>query len=198
MRRVFALTGTPGTGKTVAARHLSRSRPDLLVLEVADIARTLGCARGPRGSKALTVDVEKLSAALPEEVRRLDKDLVLVGHLSHLLPVRRILLLRCDPRILQVRLASRGDPERTRRENLECEFLDFILFESLSRRVPVHELDTSRLRPEQVACWISRVISGQVPPHHGKVDWIREAGGILPLGSGGASTGREETTPVCL
>ncbi len=115
--------------------------------------------------------------ALSREVDRLRRDgrpgtLVIVGHLSHLLPVQEVFLLRASPAAIQRRLAGRGGTERSRRENVESERIDLILQEALDLGRTIYELDTTGRPPRAVANWLKRALKGEVPPRHGQVDWL--------------------------
>jgi adenylate kinase len=116
-------------------------------------------------------------ASLGRVVERLRRDpdprpIVLVGHLSHLLPVRDVLLLRCRPSVLAERLRQRGVAERWVEENEEAELLDVILEESVGLHRRIFELDTTRREPGEVASWARRVLRGKVRPRVGQVDWL--------------------------
>src|SRR5580698_2595873 len=84
-----AITGTPGTGKSSIARSLPSSWQ---AVEVGDLAVRLGA--GTRRASDVLVDLPKLARALRRS--SMGDRLVLVGHLAHLLPVREVVVLRCD------------------------------------------------------------------------------------------------------
>ena len=183
-----ALTGTPGTGKSAVSRELKtrygKDLPGLKVQEVSALAlqKRLGRRVARGNSRAVVeVDMERLSRLLllePEE----GTPSLLVGHLSHLLPVDAILLLRCRPDVLQGRLQRRRGTLAERLENVETERIDLILWESLQTGKPVFEHDTSREKVQDTARWVRRVLLGQKAPIHGIVNWLRED---PPVGRGG-------------
>jgi len=100
---------------------------------------------------------------------------VLVGHLSHLLPVRDALVLRCHPVELLARLrkARRGSAS-DRRENVLAEATDVVLQEALGRRRRVWELDTTGRSVADVAREVDRILRDRDGPHHGAVDWLAD------------------------
>ncbi len=169
-RALIALAGTPGTGKSAVARRLGGSPR---FIEVGDLARRLGCARG-RG-RGVEVDLERLSRRISEgaapEVE------VVVGHLAHLLPVRRVILLRCDPVELARRLgrARRGRP-RDRAENALAEALDVLRVEAARLRRPVAEVDTTGRPVAAVAREVAGLLSGRPRRRPPRVDWLAEPG----------------------
>ncbi|MEM0129379.1 MAG: AAA family ATPase [Thermoplasmata archaeon] len=164
-RRPVALTGVPGTGKSAVAARLPA---ELRAVEVADLAIARGAGR--RRSGGVVVDMDRLARSL---ARRPEPGVaVYVGHLAHLLPVRRAIVLRCDPRELARRLAARGDPPAERRENLLCEAIDRIGAEAADRGRPVLEIDTTG-RP--IGAVARRVAMALRRPGRGKsrpIDWL--------------------------
>jgi adenylate kinase len=199
----LALTGTPGTGKSSAARalldivsregfklRLQKSRASRVrsftVMEVSELALRLGHGHyepgGTRWERLLSpveVDLPSLSAAF-KRLLPSPRPFIVVGHLSHLLPVDATLLLRCNPRELARRLETRGDLEKDIRENVEAELVDVVLFEALERKAPVYEHDTTSETPVDTARWILRVLAGSEsslstsPPFNGNVDWLAD------------------------
>lgn len=200
--KTYALTGTPGTGKSSAGSLISqraaRSRTPVTALELSELAmlRDLGSEPLPNnpaarrssrstvvaGSRAparppprpvVEVDLEAASRLVTQRGASLPV-LVVMGHLAHFLPVDAVLLLRCRPSVLGARLRQRGDPEADIRANMEAEWTDLILFESLATGVPVFEHDTTRETPAATARWIRRVLRGAETPRHGIVDWLAD------------------------
>ncbi len=167
MRAPMALTGVPGTGKSMVAARLA---PGLRSIEVSDLALTTGSARRRGGS--LTVDVERLRREYRRRPPRVD---LVVGHLAHLLPIRDVIVLRCHPEILLARLerAGRGSV-RDRRENYAAEALDALLFESVRPGRRIWEVDTTRRSPDAVARTVSHTVRRRPSPVWGRVDWLAD------------------------
>jgi len=169
---ILAVSGTPGTGKsTVASILRSRGRE---VIDLGDYAKEHGLLSGfdeARGS--YEVDPRKLDRALKEVVRK--DEVLLIGHLSHLLTVDIVLVLRCRPSVLAERLRKRGWPEEKIRENMEAEACDVILVEALERTGNVLEIDTTALGPEETAKAVEEILAGEREKYaYGNIDWSEE------------------------
>jgi adenylate kinase len=166
-----ALTGTPGVGKSTVARLLAEE--GFHAIEAGDLAKENGLLLDldeERGS--YDVDVDGL-IELTDEMRG---DVVFVGHLSHLLNVDMIIILRCQPSILADRLRARGYPREKVAENVEAEALDVILIESIESGAEVYEIDTTRMAPEETADAVMDILRGEKGKYlPGHLDWSQEA-----------------------
>ncbi len=158
------LTGTPGTGKTTAAKILA-SR-GYATITVEELAREHDCLEEVQGE--LEVDVDKLAKAISQP----EESVILEGHLAHFIPGQMNIVLRCHPDIIRKRLETRGYDAEKIRENVEAEAIDLILSEAIKVCLFVFEIDATELSPEAIAAAIERIMKGEVddyPP--GKVDW---------------------------
>ena len=169
---IAALTGTPGTGKS-STGTLLKGRGHRVV-EIGDVVKEHGLHDGvdeERGS--LEVDPEVLSDRLPALLP--NGDVVLVGHLAHLIPVDLIVVLRCRPSVLEGRLKGRGWPAGKVRENVEAEALDVILVEAVESGREVAEVDTTSMAAEAVADAVEEILKGERKKYVvGNVDWSSE------------------------
>jgi len=163
-----AVTGTPGVGKT-SSSALVRS---VKVIHVNDIVDECGAVAGfDERRKTKEVDVKKLSKA----VSKMEGDMLLEGHFSHLLDVDLAIVLRCSPKVLGERLSAKGWPEAKVRENVEAEAVDVILVEAVENAPGVCEIDTTRKSPPEVAAAIEEILAGEIQKYPvGNVDWSKE------------------------
>ncbi len=160
-----AVTGTPGTGKTSATERLET---DLDVCHLNDVVeRERLYTERDEERDSLVVDME----ALREHVG--DHSGVVESHLAHHLPADRVVVLRCEPDVLERRLLDRGESEAKARENAESERLDLILSEAVAEHGSenVYEIDTSDRPSAEVAREIERVIAGERQPSAGEVEF---------------------------
>lgn len=168
----IAISGTPGTGKTSAGLELQRLGKQ--VIELNDFIREHRLI-GKRDAKRDTseVNIDKLDSALSKSLGK--GDWILSGHLSHLLVVDLIIVLRCRPSVLRQRLEERGYSEAKVRENMEAEGCDVILIEALERCEAVYEIDTTERDPGSVADAVLEIIGGEREKYcPGTVDWSEE------------------------
>jgi len=184
---LVAITGTPGCGKTSAARILSAR--GYSVISVNDIVKELGLAAG-RDEKRDTVEVDveeltgvgELSSAAGWSI---PGNGFVEGHLSHFLPVDVVAVLRLSPAVIGRRLAGRGYGVDKIRENEEAEAIGVILSEALANAGPsgqktgqkIYEIDTTSLTTDAVADILEDILLGRA--NHdlytpGRVDWSEE------------------------
>lgn len=168
----FALTGTPGTGKTSVAEAL-RER-GFTIIDLNAIVRDHGFVLGRDKDRDTDVaDLDKVSKFLERELGDV-KDLVLEGHWSHNLQVERAIVLRCDPRTLVARLKAKGFKKAKVDENCEAELLDVVLVEAVEAlgEAKVSEIDTTRKGTRAVTDAVERVLNGDFNTYKvGSVDW---------------------------
>jgi adenylate kinase len=161
---MIGITGTPGTGKSSVAEHL-RQRGYTVVVQNDTIEDFM-----------LEYDSDRNSQVIDEDrwaEHFIKFDGFIEGHLTHLLPCDRVVVLRCRPEVLAVRLAARGYSTEKIEENCEAEALDVILIETMERHPwqAVLELDTTGGRPSEYADVIEAFIQGKHQPSHGTMDW---------------------------
>ena len=145
---LIAITGTPGTGKSITAKQLSKAlKAEILDLE--QIARKHKIiVEYDENTRSMVIDEFKISDAIDSEIEK-SKNYVVPSHLSHFIMPKLVdlcIVLRCDPLVLEKRLGKRAYSQKKIGENVMCEFLDACLIESveLGHKKHLHEIDTSR------------------------------------------------------
>jgi len=169
---LIALTGTPGTGKSTVALGLQAQ--GWTVLEVNDLARRHGLLRSKDPARdSYDLDLDELQEAMDKEGF---EDGLLVGHLSHLLDVDMIIVLRCHPEALAKRLEARKWAPAKVRENALAESLDIILAEAVDSGLPVYEINTTELSPAETEAAALEILAGEKEKYAvGNIDWSEEA-----------------------
>ena len=164
----IAVTGTPGCGKTTFC-----STSNHRTITVEEIAAEYGCLGEVEDDGAAPIDVERLANTViwPEE-----ETLLVDGHLSHLLPVDAIILIRCHPSILRQRLSQRSYSDSKIEENVECELIGVISAECLEN--PCLEMDSASGIDAMIANAERWITDGFKPrrPNEG-IDWIGQIHG---------------------
>jgi adenylate kinase len=152
---LVAVTGTPGTGKSSVCTALG--------LEYVDLHRVieeLGFYTGfdpERGS--LIADLDRLRDYVLQQKEQ--PQLILEGHLAHLLQPEVAIVLRANPLVLAGRLEQKGFPPQKIQENVEAEALDVILVEAVDLCVVVYDVDTSAISIEEVAAVVRAIIAAE-------------------------------------
>ena len=169
---MIGITGTPGTGKTTVADELRARGHGVLALTSTVAPYILG------------KDDERDTEVIDEE--RWAREFIAIdgfveGHLAHLLPCDRIIVLRCRPDVLAARLRERGYPEAKVTENVEAEALDVILIETLEdyQDEQVLEIDTTDADIPGCAGMIEEFARGSIPSSFGYTDWSGYLGETL-------------------
>ena len=165
----YALTGTPGTGKTSVSKVLRDRGYDVLdmtqYIKDNDLREDYDAERD-----TYDVDVDKLNDSLAEM-----DDCIFEGHLSHFMDVDMIIVLRCHPDALAQRLRDRGYSEPKVRENVQAEVLDVILCESVDSEIPTFVVDTTSCGPDSAADAIEDIMKGKTDNNlPGDISWSSE------------------------
>ena len=164
----IAVTGTPGTGKTTATEQLVDRGLEVPVIHLHDEikAHELWSSQDTERESLIT-DFEAVESHLGEW------EGILESHLAHHFDADRIVVLRCDPAVLETRLTERGESPTKARENAESEALDVVLSEAVETtgQPSVYEIDTTDCSPDEVAAEIEAVLTDQRSPSAGEVDF---------------------------
>lgn len=166
-----SITGTPGVGKTSAAKELERE--GYSVLDLNEYIRNEGLREDKdEYMDSYNVDIKEMIDLYREEAPEHD---IIEGHLSHHLGVEPVIILRCAPEELEKRASSKDWPDHKLKENLEAEAMDVVLVEALDINDEVYEIDTTDLTPEDVKNKIMDILNGKTEDYqHGKIDWTEE------------------------
>ena len=158
------ITGTPGTGKSKVSEELGR-RGHTVVHITDTVAPYVSGNDVERDARI--IDVDRWAAEF------VPVDGFVEGHIAHLLPCDRIVVLRCRPDVLKNRLSSRNYREEKILENSDAEALDVCLIETVEEFKPyqILELDTTVHDIPYCADQIERFVKGDIPSGFGTIDW---------------------------
>lgn len=168
---IFAITGSPGTGKTTLSSQLPAERFDCFTVE--QIATQLGCIQHQEGDLVVTTDL------LSDWKYHGDKIAIIEGHLAHYCAVDALILLRCHPDELNIRLSNRDGYDATKiQNNIEWEMIAGIWTEliDISPHLPILELDMTYAlhAKDSIELFISQY-EGQKPVQESialAIDWL--------------------------
>ena len=156
---LLAVTGTPGTGKTAVCERLSDK--GYSILNLGKIIRDERLFNGfDDESSAYEVDTDVLLKYFEEKHigEEADRWTIVDSHLSHVLNVSGIVLLRCNPHELERRLLERDYKNEKIRTNVESELVDVIGMEVISQKLPSIEIDNTEKDAEHTAAEIIEFI----------------------------------------
>ncbi|WP_456472573.1 adenylate kinase family protein [Methanocaldococcus sp.] len=159
----IAITGTPGVGKTTVSKILGE-KLNYKVIDITEVVKKFKLYKEyDKDMDSYVIDFDKLKDFLK------DKDnVILDGHVSHLLDPDYTIVLRCNPKIIEERLKKRGYSEKKILENVQAEILDVCLCESKEK---VYEINTTGKDPEEIANEIVKAIK-EGKERKGVVNWL--------------------------
>lgn len=175
----IALSGTPGTGKTSVSNLLRNDGYSIIDLNKLILEKDFVVGiDNKRDSKI--IDINSLDKYFIDF--NLSNELVfLEGHLSHhLRSVKYVVILRCHPHNLEIRLQKKGWKPEKIKENVEAEILDIILCETVEIHPEknIFEIDTTKKSIKSVSRSIIEIVNNKFLPikkyNIGKIDWSEE------------------------
>lgn len=175
---VIAITGTPGTGKTAVSRLVARSISAKPVSLTSFIRRKRLSEYYDRKNKAMVVEPKKIRKALKKELKACKTDVVIDGHLSHLMEPDITFVLRLDPKLLEKRLKKRKYGKKKIKENVQAEILDVVYAEAMCSKGKIIQINATGMPTAQLAKRILNTLRSK-KYRSDKVDWTRKYGGYL-------------------
>ena len=168
----LAITGTPCTGKTTIAEKLHK-RMGWKLVRVNDIAKELNAYLGEdKKRKSKILDMKRIRKYLKDN----EGDVIIEGHAAHEIPYDIVIVLRCNPEVLEKRLEERypDDPDKVK-ENVDAEILGIITSDATESNDNVYEVDTSSKSVEQNVDDIVKIVNNNVDDYEvGSVDWLEK------------------------
>ncbi|MBU5575342.1 MAG: adenylate kinase family protein [Nitrososphaerota archaeon] len=148
--KIYAITGTPGTGKSKVAKLLSKK---FAVLNLnKEIKRRKLYKKYDNKRKCFIFDEKKTLKFVKEWIKKQKNDIFIESHVSHLLNLKYdlIFVFRCNPEVLYKRLKRRKWNKEKVQENLEAEIFG-IIEEEARRKGKTYIIDTTNKSPERIA-----------------------------------------------
>ena len=184
---VIFISGTPCTGKTTVAielnDYLSDNGFNSKLIKINDFAIENELVLGEDPDKFYKViDIDKLNDCLNGEINNFlstdtngsIKVLIVEGHLSHLCEgADKMIVLRLNPDILQIRLEERNYTESKIQENLEAEALAVCSAEAYDiYGEKTNEIDASDKSVDEIRDLIIDIVSDKLESPVGSIDFM--------------------------
>lgn len=179
---ITAISGTPGIGKTsvakILAKKMNASYISLSVLVKEKKVRSIY----DKKRKTCAVSVSDLQEAASRKIKKsrknIIKNVIIDGHLSHLLKADVAVILRCNPAELRKRMAKKRWSEAKMRENLIAEILGAASIEAMEKygKSKVVEIDTSKKTPAEAAALIEEILNNHArrKKYAPRIDWTEK------------------------
>ncbi len=185
---IVSISGVGGTGKTSVAEALVKAlnkkikprkqKYKLIILN--KLAERLKAYSGyDKARKSKIVKMSKLK----KEMKKLSKkpeNMILEGHFAHEFPADIVVILRCEPKVLEQRLRKKYKWPTKITENVEAEMISLITEETLLLHKPgsIFEIDTTKKPANRTAKIIEKIINNEGNERAkyiaGKIDWLRK------------------------
>ncbi|MGQ9513535.1 MAG: adenylate kinase family protein [Thermoproteota archaeon] len=175
MRKFLVITGTPGTGKSTASEMLAASM-SWRHIDVGKLASRKRLFKGyDRKRKIPIVDLRRIKAEVLSSAESTRSKVILDGSYSHLILPRKfvmaVIVLRCYPTLLASRLRKKRWSEQKIRENVQSEILGVCESEALMLHDKVCEIDTTKIKAEEVCKAIISLYERGFPETR-RIDWL--------------------------
>jgi len=168
----ICISGTPSTGKTIISKKLSE-RLKWKLVSINNIAKELNAYLGEdKKRNAKILDMKKIE----EYLKGIGDNAIIEGHASHEIPCDIVVVLRCNPGVLEKRLKEKYPkrPEKVK-ENVDAEILGVITSEAVKCNEKVYEVDSSSKSVDQNVDDIVKIINGNNKGYEvGLIDWLEK------------------------
>ncbi len=184
--KILVISGTPGTGKTTVSNNIANYlKVQVISLNELAISENLIIDYDAKRETSI-INKSKLIPFLINLIEKYRKEnfefLIIESHFSDIVPERYIdwvIILRCDPDELYIRLKKRGYKKEKIRENVQSEILgnSVNFFMSKQLETPILEIDTTKINIKSLTKMIIDDILKEEDLegyYAGKVDWLEK------------------------
>ena len=178
--KLFFLSGTPGTGKTTAAKQLENH--NFFIISLGDFVIQYNLYYGEDKKRdTKIIDEEKINTFFSKYLVdiNISKPIIIEAHYADIIeiPCDLAIILQCHPQILEKRLQSRNYSVEKIRENVQAELLGdstshMLEKEDLVKKDAIFEIDASNLTIEETANKIAEIIQKPENFQDLKAGWL--------------------------
>jgi adenylate kinase len=177
------ITGSPGTGKKTLAKGLELYT-GYRVININSLCISRGALAG-RDKYGIIADTKKLKSIVYEQTK--SDDFILVGHLLPYVTtsstIQFVIVLRCNPYILDDRLKLRNYPEKKILMNVGAEILGTSYCDAINKfgKKKIHVIDTSSKKRKETLNEALLTLNGKIKYDGTDIDWlglVREKGDL--------------------
>ncbi len=163
----IAITGTPGTGKSVLSKKLAKRLGYKLIELNKIIKKEKVYDSYDKKRKCYVVDVKKAN----KYVKKIkDKNVIIDSHLSHFLDkMDLVIVLRCKPSTLEKRLKKKRWSKSKIEENVESEMISLISWEARQKYKKVFDVDTGKKTSLKA---MESIIKGKGSKYKRQINWL--------------------------
>ncbi|MFX1400545.1 MAG: AAA family ATPase [Promethearchaeota archaeon] len=178
------ISGTPGTGKTTVSKAISKKLKARLV-SLNDLVMQKGFIISYDSNRDTFIFDEKaIIKFILDLIKNYDSKnvnfLIVEGHFSDIIPekfIDYIIVLRCHPDELLIRLKKKGYGKLKIVENIQAEILGNCVSYFINKgiKMPILEIDTTNLNVHTIEKIIIEIITEEKKIEQyiiGKVDWL--------------------------
>jgi adenylate kinase len=183
---IILISGTPGTGKTSVSKEITK-QVNARVISLNLIATSEGLvSEYDEERETWIINEEKLRKKTLNLIKQAKTEnievLIIESHFVDIIPenwIDLVLILRCEPSILNQRLRERGYKDKKIKENIQSEILgncvNFFIENDVKK--PIYEIDTSKLSIYQLRDEIIKIVNdreyGKIYKL-GQIDWLEQ------------------------
>jgi len=184
--KILIVSGTPGTGKTTVSNNLlSYFKAKVISLNELAISEKL-IVNYDTERETSVINEKKLVRHVIKLIKQYAKleieFLIIESHFSDIVPkqyIDYVVILRCDPDELSIRLKERKYKKEKIRENIQSEILGNSVNYFLNKQLhkPILEIDTTNNNIDVITKTIIGILTEKVDMNEfivGKIDWLEK------------------------